>query len=329
MAILDLHAHLGGSVPFHNLFEIGKMGGHRIGSYSAFLEKYAGPIGGPEDYFSRYEIIEPIQSSPSAVNRSVWYSLIHAYTQLDHQGTEIRFNPCFRNRSDNLDIDFIIIEAINGMRDAQDIYGMGAGIILCLDHRLPLKANEAIVSKAKKYKDRGIVGLDLAGPEFLIKDFDYFYDLCRLMSDSGMKYTIHFGETIHTEGRIPELLGICCPNRIGHAISSLYNEKDLEAIKEWSDGKESRCIEFCPKSNIVTGASLGISGKGSTIEFLSKRAIEVWYKNGIRFSVGTDAPALLQTSVKSQMKSFSKAIEKGVIKFIDNSSKNCSFLYTD
>ena len=322
--IIDLHAHLGGAVPFHNLFEIGKMGGHRIGSYREFLDKYAGPIGGPEDYFSRYEIIEPIQSSPSAVNKSVKYSLIYAYTHLQHGGIELRFNPCFRNRADYLDIDFIIIEAINGMRNAEDIFGMRAGIILCLDHRLPMKANKAIVNKAIKYKDRGIVGLDLAGPEYLIDNFDYFYDLCRLMQDSGIKYTVHFGETSYTKGRMGELLKKCSPNRIGHAISSLYCPDDLEAIKNWEN--ESRCIEFCPRSNIVTGASFEMSGTGSTMGSLAKKAVEVWYDNNIKFSIGTDAPALLGVGIKDQVKSFDKDRQKEIAEFVDKSAKDCTFL---
>jgi adenosine deaminase len=44
-------------------------------------------------------------------------------------------------------------------------YGVRAGLIFCLAREFPLELNEILVKKAVKYKNRGVVGIDLAGPE--------------------------------------------------------------------------------------------------------------------------------------------------------------------
>ena len=42
---------------------------------------------------------------------------------------------------------------------------MKAGLIFCLAREFPLELNEILVKKAIKYRARGVVGIDLAGPE--------------------------------------------------------------------------------------------------------------------------------------------------------------------
>lgn len=320
MGYCELHAHLGGSVPFSCLYEIGKRSGHRLGSYHEFMHKYGREIDGVDDYFKRYEIIEPIQAGPEAVRLSAYHSFVYAYTILGHDLVELRFNPCFRNSSDLLDIDSIIIASINGAQDASDIYGIKAGIILCLDHRLPEKANKAIIEKASKYKNRGIIGLDLAGPEHSARDVDKLFKLAKLMDKSGLKYTIHFGESPFTAGKLGELFSICTPDRIGHAISSLFNDNDLDNLKLWSG---DNCVEFCPKSNIMTGAAFQLSGRANSMEGLINLAIQRWYKEDIDFCVCTDAPVLLRTSVEKQLKYIKNEI---ILDFIMENAETNSFI---
>ena len=42
---------------------------------------------------------------------------------------------------------------------------MRAGLIFCLAREFSLELNEILVKKAIKYQTRGVVGIDLAGPE--------------------------------------------------------------------------------------------------------------------------------------------------------------------
>jgi adenosine deaminase len=305
--IIDLHRHLGGSVPWHLLYEIGKRAGTRVGSFNSFIIKYASPVGGDIEYFTRYEMIEKIQSGPSAVRSSVWSSIIYAFITENIEYLELRFNPCYRNHKNILDIDRIIVEALSGIQEAYDIYGIKVGLLLSLDIRLPEKANLATIDKAVKYKNRGVVGIDMAGPESAIKDWKEYFKIIGNMHSSGLKTTIHFGETHITQGRMGEMLSHITPNRIGHGITSLFNEEDLHSLQTWSKctNKHSVCIEFCPQSNIITGAAFNIAGKGTNIEWLTNLAIQTWYKNNIPFCICTDSPILLNCTIQGQMECIS------------------------
>ena len=78
---------------------------------------------------------------------------------------ELRFNPMKRNLGGERDLDHIIHAALRGMDRACLEYGVRAGLIFCLAREFSLELNEIIVKKAVKYKSRGVVGIDLAGPE--------------------------------------------------------------------------------------------------------------------------------------------------------------------
>ena len=78
---------------------------------------------------------------------------------------ELRFNPMKRNLGGERDLDHIIHAALRGMDRACLEYGVRAGLIFCLAREFSLELNEILVKKAVKYKRRGVVGIDLAGPE--------------------------------------------------------------------------------------------------------------------------------------------------------------------
>ena len=87
---------------------------------------------------------------------------------------ELRFNPMKRNRGGEQDLDHIIAAASRGMDRASLEYPVKPGLIFCLDRAFPFELNEIIVEKAIAWRDRGIVGIDIAGPEsstFRVADY--------------------------------------------------------------------------------------------------------------------------------------------------------------
>ena len=78
---------------------------------------------------------------------------------------ELRFNPMKRNLDSELDLDHIIHAALRGMDRACLEYDVKAGLIFCLAREFKAELNEIMVEKAIKYRNRGVVGIDLAGSE--------------------------------------------------------------------------------------------------------------------------------------------------------------------
>ena len=69
------------------------------------------------------------------------------------------------------------------------------GLIFCLDRAFPYALNEIIAEKAIAYRARGVIGLDIAGPEspdFKPADYRRLFERCRRR---GLGITVHTGES--------------------------------------------------------------------------------------------------------------------------------------
>src|SRR5688572_19488291 len=169
--LIDLHIHLGGAVAPHILWSIAHQEGFRlpVKSYWEFVELITArpdKVGSLEDYLKiMHEWTEKIQSSPSAIERAVYEVIGKEYRSSRVTCMELRFNPMKRNLGGERDLDHIILAALHGMDDACLEYKAKCGLMFCLAREFSFELNEIIVQKAIKYRDRGIVGIDLAGPE--------------------------------------------------------------------------------------------------------------------------------------------------------------------
>src|SRR5262249_2658190 len=158
--LIDLHIHVGAAVAPHVLWEIAHDHGFKlpVRTYPEFQDLiYADPnrvtsLDGYLDIMHRWT--ERIQSSPSAIERSV-YSIIGKEHRSSRVSTiELRFNPMKRNLGGERDLDHIIAAAIRGMDRACLAYGIRAGLIFCLAREFDYELNDIIVRKAERYRDR-------------------------------------------------------------------------------------------------------------------------------------------------------------------------------
>ena len=135
-----------------------------------------------DGYLQLFHWTELIQSSPLAVERAVYEVVGGAYRKNNITTTELRFNPMKRNRGGEQDLDHIIAAALRGMDKATLEYPVKPGLLFCLDRAFPYELNEILCEKAIAWRDRGVVGIDIAGPEsatFRIADYRRLYRRAR------------------------------------------------------------------------------------------------------------------------------------------------------
>src|SRR6201992_2416668 len=136
--LTDLHIHVGGAVAPHVLWAIAHDSGFKlpVKSYWAICELvYADPekVSSLVDYLDiMHQWTEKIQSSPSAIERSISEVIGKEYRSSRVSAIELRFNPMKRNVGGERDLDYIIAAAIRGMDRACLDYGVKAGLIFCL-----------------------------------------------------------------------------------------------------------------------------------------------------------------------------------------------------
>ncbi len=127
-----------------------------------------------DGYLQLFHWTELHPVSPLAVERSVYEVIGGAYRKNNITTIELRFNPMKRNRGGEQDLDHIIAAASRGMDRATLEYPVKPGLIFCLDRAFPYELNEILVEKAILWRDRGVVGIDIAGPEsatFRVADY--------------------------------------------------------------------------------------------------------------------------------------------------------------
>lgn len=298
--LIDLHIHVGGAVAPHILWSIAHSQGFKlpVKNYFEFVELITSrrdKVASLEEYLKiMHTWTEKIQSSPSAIERSVYEVIGKEYRSSRVTQIELRFNPAKRNLNSELDLDHIIHAALRGMDRAVLEYGVRACLIFCLAREWDHKLNAIILEKAIKYKSRGVYGIDLAGTE---KDalelkpevVPAYVDLFERARAAGLKTTVHTGETAGTgaEGVIAVVEKLK-PHRIGHGIRAAYDESAMKLLKE-----RGVVLELCPTSNLHTRAVDGIAELTHIIRTLWDR--------GVKITINTDGPYLLETDMSREV----------------------------
>src|ERR687887_547841 len=201
--LAELHTHLGGLVASDILWSLAHEQGIAlpVKDYWEFdrLVTVSDPRGVADlDALDAiYHWTELIQSSPIAVERSVHAAIGGAYRSQGITTLELRFNPMKRNRGGERDLDHIILAAIRGLDRASLEYPqVRAGLILMMDRTFTPAQNMVIVEKAIRWSDRGVVGVDVAGPRVAGARYDYtqLRPMVEEARAAGLGVTIHVGE---------------------------------------------------------------------------------------------------------------------------------------
>jgi adenosine deaminase len=297
--LVDLHIHVGGAVAPHILYSIAMQQGFKLPTkgYWDFVELVTirpGETKSLDDYLKvMHEWTEKIQSSPAAMERAVYEIIGKEYRSSRVEHIELRFNPMKRNLHGERDLDHIIHAALRGMDLAVLEYGVKCCLIFCLAREFSFELNEIILDKAIKYQSRGVLGIDLAGPEsnnleLRLKDAARYEKLFTRARAAGLKTTVHTGETSHTSGEgVIATLRHLKPHRIGHGIRAAYNDEALDMLAD-----SGVVLELCPSSNLATKAVKDLAEFGFVLSKFRERKIP--------WTINTDGPYLLDTSLAKE-----------------------------
>ena len=130
--LAELHTHLGSSVDPAVMWEIAHAQGIRLPTkdYWRFVDMITvnpKKVKSFDDYLDMFRWTELIQSSPTAIERSVYQTIAGAYRKNNITLLELRFNPMKRNRGGEQDLDQIMMAAIRGIDRASLEYPFGPG----------------------------------------------------------------------------------------------------------------------------------------------------------------------------------------------------------
>jgi len=290
--LTELHVHLGAAVTPAVMWGIAHAQGIRLPTkdYWAFrdLITFGRRRRSFNAYLELFHWTELIQSSPTAVERSVYEVIGGAYRKSNITRIELRFNPMKRNRGGEQDLDHIIAAAVRGMdRAVLEYPQVRAGLIFCLDRSFSRDLNEIIASKAISWHSRGVVAVDIAGPiepAFRFADYRDLFAECRR---AGLGLTVHAGETGGPE-EVRDAVEALEPTRIGHGVKGVYDPRVMAMLRE-----RGIVLEVCPTSNLTTRVVRDVA----ELRFIVRSLID----HQVRFTLSTDGPEMLRSHLRDEL----------------------------
>ena len=289
--LTELHVHLGAAVTPAIMWGIAHAQGIRLPTkdYWAFRKLITTHSRRSfQAYLHLFYWTELIQSSPTAIERSVYEVIGGAYRKNNVTRIELRFNPMKRNRGGEQDLDHIIAAASRGMdRAVLEYPQVRAGLIFCLDRSFSRELNEIIAAKAIAWRDRGVVAVDIAGPEepaFRFSDYREVFAECRR---AGLGVTVHAGETGGPE-EVRNAIEALDPERIGHGVKSVYDPRVMAMLRE-----RGIVLEVCPTSNLNTRVVRDLA----EMRYILRSLVE----HGVSFAHSTDGPEMLRSYLRDEI----------------------------
>ncbi len=205
---------------------------------------------------------------------------------------EIRFAPML-HRESGMSLETVVRAVLRGLEEGKRRTGVIFGLILCAmrDQKVSLETAELAVS----FRDKGVVGFDLAGDEFghpPKKHLDAFEHIRRM----NFNITIHAGEAFGVDS-IWQAIQICGAHRIGHA-TRLREDMVVHGTRIEKMGSLSHFIrdkrlplEMCLSSNVQTGAAASFDD----------HPFPIYYRNNFRVILGTDNRLMSNTTLTREM----------------------------
>jgi len=158
----------------------------------------------------------------------------------------------------------------------------------------------SVAEAAVRFRDRGVVGFDIAGreagfpPTMHLEAFQY-------LQRENFHVTIHAGEAFGLAS-IWEAVQFCGAERLGHGVRIIDDiEGEGASLGRLASFVRDRRIplELCPTSNVHTGA----------VDSIAEHPIGILRDLGFRVTVNTDNRLMSNVSMTSEMANLNEAFD--------------------
>lgn len=252
------------------------------GSLVRYLEPFAHTVG--------------VMQTPEALHR-VAYEAVEDLAEDNVVYAEVRFAPEL-HIDRGLSLDAVVEAVLAGFADGEKA-AAGAGrpiVVRCLVTAMRHAArSREIAELAIRFRDRGVVGFDIAGAEAGYPPSRHL-DAFEYMRSNNARFTIHAGEAFGLPS-IHEAIAFCGADRLGHGV------RIVDDITVGADGtvhlgrlaailRDKRIpLELCPSSNVQTGA----------VDSIAEHPFDLLARTRFRVTVNTDNRLMSDTTMSQEM----------------------------
>jgi adenosine deaminase len=209
---------------------------------------------------------------------------------------ETRFAPVFHAEK-GLHGEEVVAAVLKGLERGKKDFAVEYGLIICAMR--DMKLSQEMAELAVDFRERGVVGFDLAGEEGGYppkKHVDAFHYIQR----NNFNITIHAGEAFGKES-IWQAIQWCGAHRIGHATRLIEDMKlsrenpgevlNMGYLAQYVLDKRIP-LEICLTSNVDTGA----------VQSIKEHPFGVYYRYKFRVILNTDDRLMSNTTMTKELR---------------------------
>ncbi|WP_394933750.1 adenosine deaminase [uncultured Ilumatobacter sp.] len=219
---------------------------------------------------------------------------------------EVRFAPELHLEK-GLTLDEVVEAVLAGFERGSA--GTDLTIYALIDAMRQAARSSEIAELAIRYRDHGVVGFDIAGPEAGFPPTRHL-DAFHLINRENFHSTIHAGEAFGLPS-IWEAVQFCGAERLGHGVR-LVDDIEVDAEGNATLGRLASyirdrriCLEVCPTSNVNTGVARTIAD----------HPIGMLRRLQFRVTVNTDNRLMSNTTMTNEMLELQRAFGWGLDDF--------------
>jgi adenosine deaminase len=282
----DLHCHLDGSMRIDTVVDLAKRQGGKLPTFDRgelFRMLYAGDhVTSLDDYLRAFDITLSVLQNEEGLERAAYELASDAWAE-NVRYLEVRYSPLLHTRN-GLRPAQVVEAVLRGLRSAKREFGIRYGVILCAIRTQPPDQSLKIAELCVAFKNRGVVGFDLAGSE-IGNPAKLHRDAFQLVIDNNINCTAHAGEAFGPDS-VHQAIHKCGAHRIGHGTRLIENGDLLNFVND-----HRIPIEVCPTSNIQTRAA-------SSWE---THPVDFYVDYGLRVTINTDNRLMSDTTASKEL----------------------------
>lgn len=313
MKYVELHVHLDGSIRLSTLYELAITKNNYPYSRSNFAKKVS--VSGKKSFESLtdclrvFKIITDLISGDKDILERIAYEFCENQYTNNILYTEVRYNPHILRGSLTLKE---VVDSINkGIKKGCEKFGIYVNTILCCLRDQPEWSMD-IVNLATDYKNKGVVGIDLAGDEYNFPNSLHTKSFS-IAHKRGINITIHAGEVGDPKNIISAIKKLHA-KRIGHGYAAIQEQNVLDYLK-----KHNIHLECCPTSSLQT----------CSVEDI--QAIKTFADKKLNYSINSDDPSVFEITYEEEIEFVKKTakLSDEEIKRITLNTLNSAFISDD
>jgi adenosine deaminase len=284
---VELHRHLEGSARLSTLLDVRRNLGMPLPSTGKLRELVQ--IGEDdkltfENFLSKFQTLRLFYRSPEVIER-ITRETIEDAAKDNIRYMELRFTPLALSRAESFPLAEVMDWVVEAASQAEKDYNVKTRLIASVNrHEGPAVAEE-VAQLAADRKDRGMVGMDLAGNEANFSGMP-FLGVFKEARQAGLHITIHAGEWGGAENVLDAMLYLNA-ERIGHGVRVLEDPNVTSLARE-----RNIPFEVCVTSNYQSGV----------VSSLAVHPLPRMLSLGLNACINTDDPNISQITLTDEYK---------------------------